>query len=590
MAADAPTISEILAQAVSRRRLLKHGVALGALGLLNACQPARAPISPARLKHPAAFDWAEVPHGSSDEAVVPEGWRLERLAATLPTTTGMICLSPGAGETEEALLWLSHGAGLSQKDRASDVWMRDAMRADGVGREALQRMIDKAQTETGGRVLPLGRQDGIWRILHPHPLARSITMRTAITLRGPAAGNPRLQTETDPRGTEVLGMLSAGAVTCTPWGTVLVGEGDIHRHFRFPTDATEAGRLPEGANHVRMRLHDDGWHRWGELDARFDARRTPNEPNRFGWVVEIDPHQPSAPPVKHTALGRFRHAGIACLQNVDGRVVVYMSDGDVGEYLYRFVSARTLAQSKASTLHVLDVGELSVARFDAMGLLQWIPLRHGQGVLTAERGFASEADVLIEARRAADLVGATRLDAAMGLTTQSGRVYVALNGNDARAETDAVHSQAPNLHGQLLELIAPTRRGGFDHAGSVYDWSIVMQGGNPAKPEDHSFYLARMEKDSWLSRPGALSHDKQGHAWLVTAGMEEQTKHAEKLYAVALRGPWRGRPHSLLRAPSGAQIAGPAFMPDGKTVLVSVPERQEILTISKANSENIFTK
>ncbi|HAW1361103.1 TPA: DUF839 domain-containing protein [Escherichia coli] len=34
----------------------------------------------------------------------------------------------------------------------------------------------------------------------------------------------------------------------------------------------------------------DNSYRWNEMDKRFSVDDTPNEPNRFGWVGEIDPY------------------------------------------------------------------------------------------------------------------------------------------------------------------------------------------------------------------------------------------------------------------------------------------------------------
>src|SRR5262249_30742079 len=150
-------------------------------------------------------------------------------------------------------------------------------------------------------------------------------------------------------------------------------------------------------------------YRWHEHDERFDAARHPNEPNRFGWVVEIDPYDPAQPPVKHTALGRIKHENAAVTLGPDHRVVVYMGDDERFEHIYKFVSRdRFDPADPAANRRLLETGTLYAARFDEGGGGAWIELTHGRNGLDAAAGFAGQAEVLVDARGAADLVGATK--------------------------------------------------------------------------------------------------------------------------------------------------------------------------------------
>lgn len=158
----------------------------------------------------------------------------------------------------------------------------------------------------------------------------------------------------------------------TPWGTYLTCEENWNGYFGT-TDPTWTP-TPEQA---RYGVTAAGFaYRWHEADPRFDIAVNPNEANRFGWVVEIDPFGPDSKPVKRTALGRIKHEG-ATVAESRGRVVIYSGDDQDGEYVYKFVSSASWRWLRAHGKSPLDHGTLYVAWFNENGSGTWLPLVHG---------------------------------------------------------------------------------------------------------------------------------------------------------------------------------------------------------------------
>lgn len=407
-------------------------------------------------------------------------------------------------------------------------------------------LLEVKRSETGG-----------WQQVIGSRFSRRVTASAPVRISGPAAGTARMRTLKDPKGTTVLGTIGNCAGGVTPWGTVLTCEENIDVYFYGKTVTEEA------QNHARYTIGKETGYAWYKIDPRFAVAREPNEPNRFGWVVEYDPYDPKSVPVKRTALGRFKHETATCALANDGRVVVYSGDDDYFEYLYRFVSED---RADSGNKDILDRGELQVAKFHDDGLLHWIPLVHGERGLTQENGFYSQADVLIEARRAGDVVDATRMDRPEGIAIhpQTQAVYVSLTKNPKREEADAVNPRKANKAGHIITLHPP----GGDHGSTRFRWEIFVLAGDP--DTDRPDYGARPGKNDWFGNPDNLAMDSQGRLWVATDGMPEANHIANGLYAMPTQGESRAAPKCLIRAPRGAEVTGPCFTPDGKTLFLSV--------------------
>jgi uncharacterized protein len=427
----------------------------------------------------------------------------------------------------------------------------------------------------GHSIVEIRREAGAWRLVQDSPLNRRITMDTGMAISGPLAGHEAMKTSYDPEGRMAKGTNYNCGGGVTPWGTVLTCEEGASDTF---------GGDPAASPHAAVleRYGYDGSDYYGRarFDTRFDVEAEPNEPNRFDWVVEIDPYDPASAPVKRTALGRMAHEAATVVVNKDGRVVVYMGDDDYFEYIYRFVSEAAFDPANpAAAKDILDVGTLSVAKFEADGTMRWLPLVQGQGPLTAANGFADQAEVLLKTRLAADALGATPMDRPedMEANPVTGRVYAIMTKNKkiSADKLNPVNTRPENHWGHIVELIPPGGAGAdADHTAETYGWDLFVLAGNPKDAAHGAKFHPATTEDGWFVCPDNLTFDPKGRMFVATDGAND-FDIADGIYGVDTEGPARGLPKLLFACPQGAEASGPCFTPDGTTLFVSVQHPAE---------------
>jgi uncharacterized protein len=432
----------------------------------------------------------------------------------------------------------------------------------------------RAEMEAQGTsVVEVKRGAKGWEVVAGSPYNRRITVTTPMRFAGAAAGHADLRTSADAEGMKPTGTMANCAGGTTPWGTVLTCEENFDYCFAGEAKPTHK------AMYDRYQVGTESWYHWHHADVRFDVAKEPNEPNRFGWVVEYDPYDPTFIPVKRTALGRFKHECATTALCPDGRVAVYSGDDEPFEYLYRFVTARSYQPNNASAnKDLLDEGELSVARFDADGTMEWLPLVYGTRGLTPENGFHSQGQVLIYARRAADFLGATPMDRPEDVEPNpvTGSVFVSLTKNADRVMTNAANPRPHNAYGHMLELLPPRNpKGAVDHSATTYRWEEFLRGGNPAVAADDAYYQHPPSQHGWLTNPDNVAFDSQGRIWICTDGQQSVIGKGDGVYAAQCQGKHKGATRLFFTVPMGAEVTGPAFTPDNTTLFLSVQHPAE---------------
>ncbi len=596
--AVAETLTDIIDSRLSRRDALKGLTAAGAFGLFGGAGLAHAASAAPR----SSLSFQEIQHALEAGHKVAPGYDAQilirwgdKVKADAPEfdvkNQSAAAQLKQFGYDNDFLAFMplpygsnssTHGLLCSNHERTSPGLMWP-----GLGENATDKM-NQAQAEVemasqGHAVVEIRRRNGKWEVVVDSPYNRRFTpFNAGMRVGGPAAGHARMKTAADPAGGWVIGTMNNCAGGKTPWGTVLTGEENIHSYF-----LGDAEKSREARTYKRYGVTGKPRYAWGKWHDRFNLDKEPNEPNRFGWVVEIDPYDPTALAVKRTALGRFKHEGATTAISHDGRVAVYSGDDERFEYVYKFVTRDKFnPNDRAANRDLLDNGTLYTARFDGDGTMTWLPLVHGQGPLTAANGFESQADVMIEARRAADLLGATPMDRPEDIepNPRSGRVYVVLTYNErrkpasdanARERANPANPRAGNKFGQIIEIIPPLVNGKPDQTALKCRWEFFLLGGDPANPAHAARYLGPVSANGWVACPDNVAFDPQGRCWISTDGQDDAAGFSDSLYAADTRGAGRGITRLFFNSPRGSEVCGPEFTPDGKTLFVAVQHPAE---------------
>lgn len=591
--------SDLLVEGYSRRTVLKSlfaGTAMATSGLSFAAAAA--------TNAPSTLTFPELSRITDPADHWPEGYRRQILlrwgdplfadspAFDLATLDGdaaarqfgynndftaFLPLPWGSESNDHGLLVVNH-------EYAAPYLMFPGVTYDDYKDKLSEAQIRAVAASTGISVVEVKRDGVEWKTVLDGQYNRRVHLFTEMTLSGPAAGDDRLKTAIDPTGSVVFGSISNCSGGITPWGTMLSGEEggmDV-----FAGDYTKLADQDLVERQGWDEDENDGYG-LGKYEPRLNFETEPNEWLKFDWVVEIDPFDPTAKPVKRTALGRFTHEGAQVTTAPDGRIVIYMGDDDDFEYLYKFVTRDVWNPTdRAANKDLLDSGTLYVARFNADGTMTWLPLVAGEGPLTPENGYHTQADVVLRTRMAADLVGATPMDAPEGFTPhpKTGRIYVAMTENedrlpkgegDAREQVNAANPRSPNPDGHILELSPPGAPDAPDHAATTYTWDAFLLCGDPRDAASGAFVHPETSDNGWFTDPDNLAVDPAGRLWVTTDGPPDAGFN-DALYAMDTDGPGKALPKLFYLPPVGSEVCSPTFTPDGKTMFISIQHPGEL--------------
>jgi uncharacterized protein len=564
----------------SRREVLggsiAFGASLGAVGSLLRAVPARA----GRRHHSEpllGFEGVQV--SSADTVVVPAGYTAKVLIAWGdPISDGPPFKADASNSAkEQEWQWGMHNDRMlyfplrgSQRGLLvqNNEYTDDALLFSDGTANWNQEKTNKSLNAYGVDIIEIAQRRGRhnkgwspreWELVRPSAYARRISGMTPIEIGGPAAGDLRLVTSADPTGSRVLGTLNNCAMGFTPWGTYLACEENFNG-FRKNGAQTEMER--------RYGINTAGFgYLWHTTDRRFRVDEEPNEPNRFGWVVEINAFDPNSTPVKRTALGRFKHKGAWVQEARDGRVVVCSGDDEQLEYMYRYVSRLPWRKALRRGINPLDDGTLYVAKFHSTGEGEWLPLTPENPALAGW----TLADLLINTRAAADLAGATKMDRPewIGTFPDALTVIATLTNNTRRgsgtsSSKDAPHPRPGTAYGHVIQW--SYRK---DWTELMFGWETFALCADPANA-DHGSTIT----DKYGSLEG-LYVSPSGRLWIQT-NSGAYAGFSNNLMLCA--DPVTRETRRFLTGSNMCEITGVFVTPDERTMFVGIQYPGEVPT------------
>lgn len=417
--------------------------------------------------------------------------------------------------------------------------------------------IDKEVAAHGVTIVEVVKQGNTYEINRNSRFNTRITAATRCQITGPARRSPMMVTAFSPSGEQTRGTLNNCANGYTPWGTYLTCEENWAGYF-YRREEDSARTANEVASFKRYGIGSatSGRYNWSrpgandrsDLYRRWDTSKTKvlpqhdfrNVANTFGWVVEIDPFNPNAIPQKRTTIGRFAHEGCWAAPAVAGQPLTFYSGDDArNEYIFKFVSAarwdpRDAYRGMAAGDKYLNEGTLYAAKFNDDGTGEWLPLtlRNPNLANYANYAFADEADVLINARIAADAAGATKMDRPEwgGVHPVTGEVYFTLtnnvsssSGRGVRTPLDAANpryfadvqgekTNRGNVNGHIIRW----REAGNNHTAATFTWDVYLFGARSTA--DANVNLSGLTDENAFSSPDGLwfSEVVPGLLWVQT--------------------------------------------------------------------------
>ncbi|MCP5076175.1 MAG: PhoX family phosphatase [Rhodobacteraceae bacterium] len=574
---DVTGFEHVLGRALSRRSLLGGAAAAGAATLVTG--PGSLLSLPARASSRIGFD--PIATNTLDTVTVPNGYNWH-----IVTKWGEPLWSSG-----EEFDQVTRGTGVSQEKAFGDNNDGMALFSSGnrhvlaVNNEYANRSImygnrsnglpenaddvRKGKAAHGVSVVELKQSGSRWTVVKDSPYNRKVTADTPVLLTGPARGHSLMKTSADPAGTTALGTYNNCGNGHTPWGTYLACEENFNAYYGSSDEtfqpSAEMSRYGVGVK--------DWGYAWAKHDERFDISKQPNECNRVGYVVEIDPLDPTSTPKKRTALGRFKHENAEVVVANNGHVVVYMGDDERGEFLYRFVSGGRY-QVGGDNSDLLENGKLYVAKFHDDQSGEWLELN------PQTTGMSSQALICIHTRQAASAVKATTMDRPEWVAANPNKkeVYCCLTNNKNRGKKpnkggDETPVGGPNPRkGNKYGQIVRWRPEAGDHTSNGFMWDLFALAGNPTVHQDDKKGSANINPGNMFNSPDGLAFDGTGLLWIQTDGKYTNKGDFAGMgnNQMLVADPVGGEIKRFLVGPREAEVTGLAWSPDKRTVFVGI--------------------